>query len=384
MPATTISKVITQVSNQVSKMVAEVTGKGNTENDPDARDQLFGFSRKALSFDLYGCLLNYRPIEHFVGQVGRENNISPELSEHFFNLYLNRIMYSGNFMNYRDILDACMHYLDMELNTKVFTANATELYLLHNDLKLNPDVLPVLHALKDKGYELYLLANTSMFLMKPLFERLDNLFGEKTVLVSDEVRCYKPNIDFFKAASDKFKLRSAEHFHVSSDYFRDIMPATRLRWLTAYVNRSKTGVYENMEPSVIITSLADLEEGMNLAKQRIEAEERAAREREEQAAAAEAAAAAKAEEERKQRKAAEEAARMKAYQQQQLQQQQHMFSRHTGVIVDDMASFGGGTHQYFVPETQEDMILAEKMKKMSPARARAVAKARERALKHRF
>ena len=31
--------------------------------------------RKVLTFDLYDCLLNFRLVPHFVGQIGRENNI---------------------------------------------------------------------------------------------------------------------------------------------------------------------------------------------------------------------------------------------------------------------------------------------------------------------
>lgn len=261
--------IAAKIVNQVSKAINAKPAEEEARKEP-----YFGHDRRALTFDFYGTLLNYQLIPHFVGQVGRENNINPELTERFFAMYLERMMYALSYMSYRDVLENAMKYLDMEFNTKVFSANVDELYLLHYDIKPHPDVLPALHNLKDKGYELYLMANSSLSLVEKQFEHLDGLFNDKNIIVADEVRCYKPHLEFFKAAVDKFKLRTADHFHVSADYFQDIIPATRLHWLTAYVNRSKTGVFKGMEPSGIVTNLSELEEGMINAKKRIEEEER--------------------------------------------------------------------------------------------------------------
>lgn len=328
--------------------------------------------RRVITFDLYGCLLNFRLVPHFVGQVGRENNINPELTEYFFHLYLNRVMYAMDFMNYHDVLATTMAYIDMEFNTKVFTQNFNELYLIHNDLVPHNDVLPVLHALREKGYELYILGNTDMTLMRKQFDRLDGIFDEKTVLVADEPRCYKPRFDFMRKAVDKFKLRSALHFHVSDNYFQDIIPASQLHWMSVYVNRSKTGVYKGIEPSVVINTLSDLEGGMAYALKRIEEEEAAARAREnaERQAAEQKAAEQKAK--------AEETAHVQRAAQQQMQQQRHQQQQYESFnINDDMMEFGNATI------TEQDRILNEKMKHMNPARARALAKARERAARMR-
>lgn len=322
--------------------------------------------RRALTFDLYGGLLNFQLIPHFVGQVARERNISPELAEFYFSLYMDRMMYSQDFVTYRDLLAMVMKYLDMELNTNIFSPNANELYLLHNDLKPHHDVLPVLMSLRDKGYELFLMANSNIQLVQNYYDRLMGLFSDKTVLVADEVRCYMPKIDFFRFASTKFKLRSTDdHFHVASDYFRDIVPASRMQWLTAYINRSKTGEMKGAEPSVTLTNMTELEEGMTRAHQRILEEERAAQERE--------MAVARAKEEQIEAAERRKAAVQAAVQQQQMNQmhaQKQMFQK-------------AGVHegnQYFVPQNEKDRILSEKMRNMSPTKARALAKARERAI----
>lgn len=408
---------ITDVFNKV----ADVVQNGFTlKPEEGARDVQFGHERRAITFDFHGCLLNYRMVTHFVGQIGREHNIPPELTENNFQLYLDRVKFAGEFVTFREALLTTTKYLDMVFNTKVFTKNFDELYLIYNDLQVHQDVLPALERLKNNGYELYLLANCDYQLVSRQFEKLGSFFHDKNIFVTDECRAYKPRIDYFKAASEKFQLRRADHFHVSSDYFSDILPSARLRWLTAYVNRSKTGVFADIEPSVMISSLGDLEEGMAFAKQRIIDEERAAQEREAKAAMQAEAQQRAQEQERKRKEQERQQQQMQKMQQQQLEAEQRaleqrmqqqggfndvgVFGGHgsfgaqqgapgaqmggvgLGNIDDDLVDFGGQTpgaanqNQYFVPQNQKDVELAAKMQNMNPAKARALARARERAL----
>lgn len=390
-----------QISDMINK-VSNVVASGFTSTEEE-RKRYFGNGRRALTFDLFGCLINHRMITHFVGQIGRENNINPELTERYFQLYLDRVKYAMDFMTYTDVLNQTMAWLDMTFNTKVFSQASGELLLVYGDMRPHPDVVPSLQKLKNSGYELYLIANANIQMVQKQFDNLGGFFSEKNIILADEVRCYKPNPNFFKAAAEKFKLRTADHFHVSSSYFQDILPATRMRWLTAYINRSQTGVLAGYEPSVVLSTLNDLEEGLIYARRRIEEEEKAAREREAQAKAqaaqaqANEAAAAKAKAEQEARARQQKAIQQQQAQQQQMQQQmaarqgqmspaQMQQARAMGSFMDindDMVEFGGvapDTNQYFVPQNEKDFELAEKMKHMPPAKARALAKARERAM----
>lgn len=259
--------------------------------------------RKTITFDLYGCLLNDRLIQHFVGQVAREHGIEASLAENFYNLYVERVKFSSErFIPYYDLLQKVLLYVDMELNTKtIFVSHLDELFLMHIDIKPHVDVLPVLHHLADSGYELYLIANTSYQLVQRQFDNFDGLFHDKNICVTDEVKTYKPNHEFFRFAAKKFKLFGTDHFHVSSDYFNDIIPATQLHWDTMYVNRNKTGVHQDYEPTLILNNLNDLEEGMGYVRHRQQEEEFAAKKREDEAKeAAEAAQRAKLIKERQQ------------------------------------------------------------------------------------
>lgn len=132
--------------------------------------------RKVLTFDLYDCLLNFRLIPHFVGQVARENNIVPDLAETFFNIYMARAKSGESYITYHDLLHKIMSYLDMQFATKVFTANAEELYLIHKDLEPHADVLPALEQFKNNGFELYLFADANLQLVQSKFDIFDGFF----------------------------------------------------------------------------------------------------------------------------------------------------------------------------------------------------------------
>ena len=82
---------------------------------------------------------------------------------------------------------------------------------------------------------------------------------------------------------------------------------------------------------------------------------------------------------------------MQQMQQQQMMQQRMAQQQRRGpgfgmLNDDDLADFAGSgpastpQNQYFVPQNERDAALAEKMRHMNPAKARAIARARERGL----
>lgn len=350
--------------------------------------------RRAVTLDLYGCLLNFRLIPHFVGQVARERKLKPELAEMYFNLYYSRVMYGEPYRPYKAVLARTLDYVDMEMDTQnVFSGCLEELYLMHADLRPTPDVMSALADLKRKNIELYLLSNTDGILTKRSLEVLSPYFDEAHVMSLDETSCYKPDLNYFRAAIDKFKLRGADHFHVASNYFTDIVPAKQLHWDTVYVNRRKTGVMQEALPGMMISSLSELEDAMLWIRINQIEEEKAAQQREAEAVAkaeADAKAAKEAEAAAQAAKDAEVAAKRAAYQEQQLQmqqvqlQQQDIFGDEIAPSysrtsdIDSMGAFNGFTPLNM--SNPQDAKIAAKLKTMSPARARAVAAARERAL----
>lgn len=356
--------------------------------DPFSKDD-----KRAVTFDLYGCLLNFRQIPHFISQIARENNLKPEVAEPFFNLYFNRVMYAEQPKSYRELLHRTLEFVDMEMDTvNVFTGCLEELYLLHTDLRPHSDVIKTLEFLKSKNIEMFLLANSDKYLSKRTLEYFRDFFDDKHIFTIEDSLCFKPTNEYWRAATDKFKLRTYDHFHVTGNYFTDVVPAKKLHWDTIYVNRRKTGVLQSCLPDMMIRSLTELDDAMTWVRINQIEEEKAAQQREAEAKAKEDAAA-KAEAEAKAAREAEIVAqRTAAHKEEMLRQQQQQLKQHLAAssyedgfgapVFNDFDAVGAFDNNYtpFNLKDPRDAKIAAKMQSVSPARARAIAAARERAL----
>ena len=83
----------------------------------------------------------------------------------------------------------------MELNADIFAANYNEVIEIHKEFHPFPDVLPALAKLKQKGYELAVMSNSTNQLMDKHMEKLEHLLDNS--LVAEETMCYKPRLAFF-------------------------------------------------------------------------------------------------------------------------------------------------------------------------------------------
>lgn len=212
---------------------------------------------KILTFDCYGTLLETSSIYDLIGNIANINNLSSIEAIHIFSSYEDRLMYGENFMPYEQLIKNILTYCDMELKTSVFSNHYDSIIKEYQELPVFKDVMPCLTSLKEKGYKLALMSNTTNELMKHHLQKMNNIFD--FVLTSDETRCYKPNLEFFKYAEKKFELKAKTHYHIAKGYWWDIVPATKMNWNKIWVDRShlKTGRKKEM-PYTIIPDLTKL------------------------------------------------------------------------------------------------------------------------------
>ena len=145
----------------------------------------------------------------------------------------------------------------MELNTDIFVTKYDEILEMHKCFAPFPDVLETLHKLKEKGYELVIMSNSTVQIMKWHLLKLENIFDDS--LVAEETKCYKPNLNFFKMAEQKFSLGEKDHCHIAKGYWWDIVPATKMGWDKIWVNRQNlTAGRSNEMPYTTISSLNEL------------------------------------------------------------------------------------------------------------------------------
>lgn len=213
--------------------------------------------KKILTFDCYGTLLNTSPLYNFIGDIAEENGLSKEKAIEVFSSYEDRLMYGEEFIVYDKLLFEVLTYCNMELNTDIFTSKYDEIIEIHRNFLPFPDVLEALRKLKEKGYYLAIMSNSTNEIMSWHLKKLGNFFDAS--LVAEDTKCYKPNLKFFKMAEEKFKLKNNEHCHIAKGYWWDIVPASKMNWNKIWVNRTNLEKgREHEKPYIIVSSLLKL------------------------------------------------------------------------------------------------------------------------------
>ena len=212
---------------------------------------------KILTFDCYGTLLDTSPLYEYIGMIAKENHLPSKQAIQIFSNYEDRLMYGEYFQPYDKLLEQVLTYCDMELNTSVFSSHYERISALHGCFVTFTDVMGTLRALKEKGFELALMSNTTVQMMDWHLEKLEYIFD--FTLVAEETKCYKPNLRFFHMAEQKFKLADKEHYHIAKGYWWDIVPASKMGWKKIWVNRSRLlAGRESEKPYQTIFSLEEL------------------------------------------------------------------------------------------------------------------------------
>ena len=213
--------------------------------------------KKILTFDCYGTLLDTSSLYDLIGNIAKTNNLSSIETIHIFSSYEDRLMYGEPFISYEQLIKNVLSYCDMELKTSLFSNYYDAIMKAHQEFPVFDDVMPCLTSLKDKGYELALMSNTTNPLMKYHLLKMNNIFDY--VLTSDETKCYKPNLEFFRLAEIKFDLINKDHTHIAKGYWWDIVPAAKMNWNKIWIDRSHIKAGRNNEkPYTIIPNLTKL------------------------------------------------------------------------------------------------------------------------------
>lgn len=212
---------------------------------------------KILTFDCYGTLLDTSPLYNYIGEIAENNGLSSQKAIITFSSYEDRLMYGEDFINYDKLLLEVLYYCDMEMNCNIFAAQYDKIIAIHRDFLPFADVLEALHKLKQNGYNLAVMSNTTNQIMDWHMERLENLFDDR--LVAEDTKCYKPNLLFFKMAERKFNLKMQEHYHIAKGYWWDIVPAGKMGWNKVWVNRTHLSHGRDTErPYLTVSTLLEL------------------------------------------------------------------------------------------------------------------------------
>lgn len=220
---------------------------------------------KALSFDLFGTLINYdiwRDELVFVEAKLREADLGAD-PEHILRKWLDvSLRMRGSQERFRTVRDALAEGLDLVFGEEGIRADAGEWSrgLLELWVRLAPhaDAAACLEALA--RWPKCVLSNYDEGNLRLHLEMtdLDRHFG--FALSSEAARCYKPDPRIFLQAVAKLGVEPHEVLHIGDSATEDVAGAKRAGSRACFVDRKSRGVARDGPdaPDVVVRSLAEL------------------------------------------------------------------------------------------------------------------------------
>ena len=209
-----------------------------------------------LIFDLYGTLLDIHTEEDatvwektalYFGFYGAHYT-GPELKTAFRSAMAAREARAGQ--SYECFPDIPFEQVMAELfrakgvgeNAENLGINAAQLFRISSIeyIKLYPDVLEALAALRQKGFRLWLLSNAQQIFTA--YELVHLGLGEQLdgIYLSSDYGCRKPDVRFYRALLEEQKLDPAKCLMIGNDRETDIAGAKAAGLATLYMHTNLT------------------------------------------------------------------------------------------------------------------------------------------------
>lgn len=218
-------------------------------------------SKKYLTFDCYGTLLN-------------ENNTYDEIEKLARKIGVDSTLARQRFQNYQDDCNNMHPYLDYDLLTRnnlihldyqfglehQFEKYFVDVLIAHQNLKPFPEVINTLQTLIDRNYQLILMSNSSWDIIDKNVQSLKVPFD---VWTAEDVHAYKPDLRFFKTVEKEYGFTAQNHWHIAEGYDSDIISADKMNWPSIWINRPQI---ETPSPILPTHMVSDLTATLNFLK----------------------------------------------------------------------------------------------------------------------
>lgn len=165
--------------------------------------------------------------------------------------------------NYDRHFDRLLEALGCGWNPKIIAAGI----IAYHDtkqayLKPDPEVIPTLIALKDKGYKLGVISNGRSIKQWEKIIRLGLHHFFHVVVISEEAGSEKPDAKIFETALKKLKVKPHEAIYVGDHLETDILGANKAGLISVRILKGKykksRPTEKEMEPKYSIKKLSDL------------------------------------------------------------------------------------------------------------------------------
>ena len=194
-----------------------------------------------LSFDCYGTLVDWETgISNAVSQVFARHGVRKSRGE-ILSLFADaepKVQSSGEFLNYRRVLNDVMQIMAWEASIRLPAGEAESLPDSLADWPIFPDAPDALKQLQAR-YKLAIISNVDDDPFGQSETALDIKFD--AVVTSQQARSYKPNLRGFNLARERMAVEDDAWLHVGESLYHDIGPANQLGIDSVWVNRPDRG-----------------------------------------------------------------------------------------------------------------------------------------------
>lgn len=209
--------------------------------------------QKYLTFDCYGTLLNeeatYAAIETAAQRIG----VDPQLARQRFITYQDNRDNMHPYLDYAVLTRNNLIHLDYLFGLEhQFEQAYVDVLIAHRSLTPFPEVIETLETLRQRGYHLIMMSNSSWDIIPANAAALTVPFD---VWTAEDVHAYKPDLHFFKTIEQTYGLTAQNHWHIAQGYRSDIVPADQLNWPSIWVNRDQAQPDCPVQPTHEITTL---------------------------------------------------------------------------------------------------------------------------------
>jgi len=153
--------------------------------------------------------------------------------------------------------DALQFALDTH-GVDISTEERDEILAVYHELDVFTDVRDGMEALRDAGYDLYVVSNGNPEMLSSMVDHADIGDLIKDTVSADEVQTFKPDAELYRHAAARTGTPIDEIAHVTAGYF-DVYGAVNAGMQGVWVNRTD-GPWDGFagEPDLEISSFHDL------------------------------------------------------------------------------------------------------------------------------
>ena len=197
---------------------------------------------KVATFDCYGTLVDWEGgAAAFLYDLARRNGDRDPgpgrlLRERWEEIQFEMIQ--SDYRAYRDVLAESLRTWVGERGYRWNTREADAFEHAMQSWQPFPDTVPALSRAKKAGMRLVIISNTDRHIMERTLHQLSPLTFD-AVVVSEDVRSYKPDTAAFTRALRAAGAKPEEILHVAFGFKYDIRPAREVGLGTAWVNRHR-------------------------------------------------------------------------------------------------------------------------------------------------